>query len=58
METSLRAGFGCDPLTCSVVGWHGGHQVRSDEAMCLGQREEVDCVSGGILQHHLQDLHR
>lgn len=58
MKTSLRAGFSCDPLTSSVVGWHGGLQVRSDEAMCLGQREEVDRVSGGIPQHHLQDLHR
>lgn len=26
--------------------------------MCVRQREEVDCVAGGITQHRLQDLHR
>lgn len=48
----------CESLTFAVVRWHGCHQVWSNEAMCVRQREEVDCVADGITQHLLQDLHR
>lgn len=48
----------CESLTFAVVRWHCCHQVWRNEAMSVRQRQKVDCVAGGILKHHLQDLHR
>lgn len=51
----------CRPPTFSVAAaitsWHGGHKIGRDKALGLGKRREVDCVSDGVAQHRLQELH-